>query len=96
MRAGRNINLRRKSKTVVRPNSCVQHTSRCHPDGAVFWRRRTHATRWQRLHRRGLHRSSGLQKAQAIRMTGGVALPPRPAQTDDAQTIPDSSRATPD
>jgi hypothetical protein len=48
--------------------------SLCHPDGAVFWRRRTCATLPAVFMRRGVHRSSGLQKAQAIRMTtrGGL------------------------
>jgi len=32
----------------------------------------------QHLCRSGLHRSSGLQKAQAIRMTSGAVLPSRP------------------
>jgi hypothetical protein len=35
----------------------------------------------QSLCRPGLHRSSGLQKAQAIRMTTGAA-PPQPVQTE--------------
>jgi len=37
----------------------------------------------QRLCRPGLHRSSGLQKAQAIRMTTDAA-PPQSVKTDDA------------
>jgi len=41
----------------------------CHPDGAVFWRRRTYATCLRCSCGRRLQRSSGLQKAQAIRMT---------------------------
>jgi len=36
-----------------------------------FWRRRTDATLPAVLMRRALHRSSSLQKAQAIRMTPG-------------------------
>src|SRR5579871_2845398 len=92
----RNLNLWRKSKTIIPlVLSCSIDTS-CHPHGAVFWRRRTHATLPVRPVRPvyciGLYHT----KSQAIRMKSAAALPPHPAQTDDAQTIPDSDPAKPD
>jgi len=56
-----------KPKSVMRERGFVK--KHCYPDGAVLWRRGTHALCLQRKCTPGLHRSSGLQRTQAIRMT---------------------------